>query len=154
MTAGQLEAVPSCATVTALHVCVAEFAGLRMLWCQFDADVRMASGWARKRPDVEFHRNAIWIEDKTLVFGYRKSASHIVSAGAGFNPDSKVKERVTVPGLDFAKWLFGNVKLDDCKPLRACVTRSDGVLCRLGPGWYCVGAVLVVCGLEASAVSA
>ena len=44
---------------------------------------------------------------------YRKSASHIVEEGAGWRADSKVKETVEVPAIDFAAWLTKNVKLED-----------------------------------------
>ena len=100
---------------TTEHMTRGKFGLPASAWTQhaFDADVRMAKGWKEQRPDVHFHHAAIWVRDETLHFGYRKSASHIVEDGAGWKPDSKVKETVQVPAIDFAGWLMRNVKLED-----------------------------------------
>ena len=102
---------------TTNHMAHGQFGVPPERWTQhaFDADGRMQRSWRQDRPDVHFHHAAIWVRDENLTFGYRKSASHIVDGVAGgvWKKDTKVKETVTVPAVDFAMWLMRNVKLED-----------------------------------------
>ena len=119
---------------TTEHMSRGKFGVPASVWTQhaFDADRRMAKGWRLRRPDVHFHHAAIWVRDETLHFGYRKSASHIVDAGAGWKPDKRVSETVEVPAIDFAGWLVRNVKLEDYVVIKMDIERAEyAVLPRL-----------------------
>ena len=140
----------------------------------FEADHTMHEFWRaaeEKDPRIKYHPVAVWNKNTTLIFGSRRSASHVLqekpeepkasggSSGSSakkkasgawaaltgfagiFGADKKVTAETSVAAIDFSSWVLSHVREQDFVVLKVDIEGAEFVVL---PGLLETGAACLI----------